>query len=247
MIELQDQQIMQQYFTDLLFQPVAEKLAEALKPKVDPLEQGIILLPLPTTKRATFEEEQVLKQPEETAQAMIDGIVLEDRVVANLPWPNYLWEDQRPPWAQQKFSCLLFDVCGFNFAVPLITLGQIQAIAADLAPVPGQAAWFMGIQNTPIGSVNIVNTAQYVMPERYKPASDYRPAYIISIDHCSWALAVDHVQQPISLEPGDVKWRANRERRVWLAGVVKQCMCVLLDIPTLANELVGRDKNSPDP
>lgn len=149
------------------------------------------------------------------------------------------WLDNgRPAWAQKRFEVLLFKVSGLTLAVPLISLGQIQPLTEALTPLFGQIDWFMGIQPTPAGKISTVNTAKFVMPERYDPEFVKTAKYVISIDGVPWGLAVDAVNQPISLQPEDVKWRTERSRRPWLAGTVKDQMCALLDIPRIGQILM---------
>lgn len=147
-------------------------------------------------------------------------------------------ENGRPAWAQKRFDVLLFKVSGLTLAVPLISLGQIQPLTEALTPLFGQVDWFMGIQPTPAGKISTVNTAKFVMPERYDPEFVNTAKYVISIDGVPWGLAVDAVNQPISLQPEDVKWRTERSRRPWLAGTVKDQMCALLDIPRIGQILM---------
>ena len=155
------------------------------------------------------------------------------------------WCDNgRPSWAQERFDVLLFKVHGLTLAVPLIALGQIQPITKELTPIFGQAKWFMGLQPTPMGQIKTVNTALFVMPERYDPAFLASAKYVISIDGLNWGLAVDSVQQPRTLEPEDVKWRQGRGLRPWLAGTVKEHMCALIDIPNMGVILAGSDRNT---
>lgn len=150
----------------------------------------------------------------------------------------------RPHWAQGEFEVLLFKVSGLTLAVPLITLGQIQPLTDELTPLFGQADWFMGLQPTPAGKVRTVNTAKFVMPERYDPEFVKTAQYVISINGVPWGLAVDKVEQPIRLNPDDVKWRSERGQRPWLAGTVKAHMCALLDIPQMGHLLTKADKNA---
>ena len=249
MIELQDQKVMHDYFSELLFQPLVEELEKIEIPADTTPEENrktdIELLPLPQSPKSSAFNQELNKGTDHTATVVETNTIGSETesVIAN-PWQHYQWENQRPPWAQERFDCLLFDVCGFKFAVPLITLGQIQAINNDLSSVFGQAPWFMGIQKTAMGKMRVVNTALFVMPERYKPDASYQPPYMISIADCPWALAVDRVNQPISLAPDEVKWRVHREKQTWLAGVVKKQMCVLIDIPALAQQLIQQDKNN---
>lgn len=152
-------------------------------------------------------------------------------------------ENGRPQWAQSRFDVLLFKVSGLTLAVPLISLGQIQPLTDELTSLFGQADWFMGLQPTPAGKIRTVNTAKFVMPERYDPGFLETAKYVMSINGVPWGLAVDSVNQPITLMPEDVKWRSDRSKRPWLAGTVKDHMCALLDIPRIGQMLVDADKN----
>jgi purine-binding chemotaxis protein CheW len=152
-------------------------------------------------------------------------------------------ENGRPQWAQSRFDVLLFQVSGLTLAVPLIALGQIQPLTDELTPLFGQADWFMGLQPTPAGKIRTVNTARFVMPERYDESFLQTAKYVISINGVPWGLAVDSVNQPITLVPEDVKWRSDRSKRPWLAGTVKDHMCALLDIPRIGQLLIEADKN----
>ncbi len=152
-------------------------------------------------------------------------------------------ENGRPQWAQSRFDVLLFKVSGLTLAVPLISLGQIQPLTDELTPLFGQADWFMGLQPTPAGKIRTVNTAKFVMPERYDESFLKTAKYVVSINGVPWGLAVDSVNQPIRLTPDDVKWRSDRSKRPWLAGTVKDQMCALLDIPRIGQMLIEADKN----
>ncbi len=168
--------------------------------------------------------------PPEAAPAAVDSPLLK-------------WGDNgRPVWAQQSFDVLLFRVAGLTLAVPIIALGQIYPITDSLTPLFGQAEWFMGLQPTPTGRLRTVNTALFVMPERYDPRFVQSARYVVSIDGLDWGLAVDEVQQPIRLMPEDVTWRSERSKRPWLAGTVKTAMCALLDVPQMGQLLEGQDR-----
>lgn len=157
--------------------------------------------------------------------------------------PLLQWcENGRPVWAQQKFDVLLFRVSGLTLAVPLIALGHIHPLTDGLTPIFGQADWFMGLQPTSAGRIRTVNTALFVMPERYDPAFLQSARYVVSIDGLDWGLAVDQVQQPTRLNPDDVTWRSERSKRPWLAGTVKAAMCALLDVPQMGRVLENHDR-----
>lgn len=156
-------------------------------------------------------------------------------------------ENGRPVWAQKHFDVLLFRVAGLTLAVPLVALGHIHRITDGLTPIFGQADWFMGLQPTSAGRIRTVNTALFVMPERYDPAFAQSARYVVSIDGLDWGLAVDQVQQPTRLSPEDVTWRSERSKRPWLAGTVKAAMCALLDIPQMGRLLENHDRKRAAP
>ncbi|BFM16533.1 hypothetical protein R50073_27160 [Maricurvus nonylphenolicus] len=191
--------------------------------------------------------EQVI---EVEAEVEVDAAVEEPEVdLQTLNQPAELqsleWEaNGRPSWAQERFDVLLFDVAGLTLAVPLIALGQIQPLTDELTPLFGQADWFMGLQPTPVGKIRTVNTAKFVMPERYDESFLDSAKYVVSISGLPWGLAVDKVDQPITLDPDDVKWRGERSKRAWLAGTVKAHMCALIDIPMMGQMLQSQDANA---
>ncbi|WP_439859033.1 CheW domain-containing protein [Pseudomonas sp. MBLB4136] len=159
----------------------------------------------------------------------------------NRPAPQgpLLQLDGRPEWAQEPFECLLFDVAGLTLAVPLVCLGSIYPLAGhDLTPLFGQPDWFLGILPCQAGNLKVLDTARWVMPERYR--DDFRDGlqYVISVEGYEWGLAVHQVSRSIRLDPSEIKWRGQRTQRPWLAGTVIEHMCALLDVAALA-ELIA--------
>ncbi|OLS63482.1 CheW domain-containing protein [Pseudomonas putida] len=147
--------------------------------------------------------------------------------------------DGRPEWAAEPFECLLFDVAGLTLAVPLVCLGSIYALAGqELTPLFGQPDWFLGILPSHAGNLKVLDTARWVMPERYR--DDFREGlqYVISVQGYEWGLAVHQVSRSLRLDPSEIKWRSQRGQRPWLAGTVIEHMCALLDVAELA-ELIA--------
>jgi purine-binding chemotaxis protein CheW len=212
----------------------------------DPTPQAAEVPPAPATVIEKVVQPEKIAQAEKVIQAapaIAEPSVAEPDVS---PVSQYLsWHDNgRPHWAQGRFDALLFDVAGLTLAVPLIALGQIQPLTDELTPLFGQAAWFMGLLPTPAGKIRTVNTALFVMPEKYDSRFLETAKYVVSIDGVPWGLAVDAINQPISLDPDDVKWRSERSKRPWLAGTVKSAMCALIDIPQMGKMLTDADANA---
>ncbi|HKS12797.1 MAG TPA: CheW domain-containing protein [Pseudomonas sp.] len=147
--------------------------------------------------------------------------------------------DGRPAWAAEPFECLLFDVAGLTLAVPLVCLGSIYNLAGqELTPLFGQPDWFLGILPCQAGNLKVLDTARWVMPDRYR--DDFRQGlqYVISVQGYEWGLAVHQVSRSLRLDPNEIKWRSQRGQRPWLAGTVIEHMCALLDVAELA-ELIA--------
>ncbi|MBT8766410.1 CheW domain-containing protein [Metapseudomonas boanensis] len=150
-----------------------------------------------------------------------------------------LHAEGRPAWGEEPFECLLFDVAGLTLAVPLVSLGSIYPLAGqELTPLFGQPDWFLGILPCQAGNLKVLDTARWVMPERYR--DDFREGlqYVISVQGYEWGLAVHQVSRSIRLDPSEIKWRSQRGLRPWLAGTVIEHMCALLDVSALA-ELIA--------
>ncbi|EIK53967.1 CheW domain-containing protein [Stutzerimonas stutzeri TS44] len=153
--------------------------------------------------------------------------------------PPALVPQTPPQWGEQPFECLLFDVAGLTLAVPLVCLGSIYPLAGqELTPLFGQPEWFLGILPSHAGNLKVLDTARWVMPDRYR--DDFREGlqYVISVQGYEWGLAVHQVSRSIRLDPREVKWRTQRNQRPWLAGTVIEHMCALVDVTALA-ELIA--------
>ncbi|ROM39217.1 chemotaxis protein CheW [Pseudomonas poae] len=176
------------------------------------------------------------------ALATVEPVVVEPIADVHLPpsiTPPPETGDGRPSWAAEPFECLLFDVAGLTLAVPLVCLGSIYSLEGqELTPLFGQPEWFLGILPSQAGNLKVLDTARWVMPDRYR--DDFRQGlqYVISVQGYEWGLAVHQVSRSLRLDPNEIKWRSHRGQRPWLAGTVIEHMCALLDVAELA-ELIA--------
>lgn len=207
--------------------PAARPLAEA---EARPLTLATLNLAQPLPEVAPVAEPVLL------AEAAVEPLV------TLAPTPPVVAKPEaegRPAWAEEPFECLLFDVAGLTLAVPLVCLGTIYPLSGqELTPLFGQPDWFLGILPCQAGNLKVLDTARWVMPDRYR--DDFRDGlqYVISVEGYEWGLAVHQVSRSIRLDPAEVKWRSHRTQRPWLAGTVIEHMCALLDVAALA-ELIA--------
>ncbi|VVN64717.1 hypothetical protein PS718_00016 [Pseudomonas fluorescens] len=208
----------------------------------EPVRVVSTLAPLLQTQLLQAVPEPVEPEPEAPAaepvvQALVTPLVEVHLPPSNTPPP--VDTDGRPAWASEAFECLLFDVAGLTLAVPLVCLGSIYSLAGhELTPLFGQPEWFLGILPSQAGNLKVLDTARWVMPDRYR--DDFRQGlqYVISVQGYEWGLAVHQVSRSLRLDPNEIKWRSHRGQRPWLAGTVIEHMCALLDVAALA-ELIA--------
>ncbi|GAL08756.1 CheW domain protein [Photobacterium aphoticum] len=134
-----------------------------------------------------------------------------------------------PPdgWQQQEvlgdeFQALFFEVHGVTFAVPLTELGGIHQLG-EVSHLFGRPAWYLGLMTNRDHSLDVVDTARWVMPERLVDDA-HRDAYryLVMLGESRWGLACDSLQGTQTLHEHSVRWREQAGKRPWLAGMVKK-------------------------
>ena len=253
--ESRSQQTLQSYL-DALLQDAVMELAESVSH--DEFQAAVLeeqqrdtqrvvslrqIVPPPVVVPSTAEPEALLElEPELPAKA--SPVVVEP--IANfesqvqVPGGPRKHQGGQPEWGEEPFECLLFDVAGLTLAVPLVSLGSIYPLAGqDLTPLFGQPDWFLGILPSQAGNLKVLDTARWVMADRYR--DDFREGlqYVISVQGYEWGLAVHQVSRSIRLDPREVKWRSQRTQRPWLAGTVIDHMCALVDVTALAEVIAS--------
>ncbi|TDF39504.1 chemotaxis protein CheW [Alteromonadaceae bacterium M269] len=138
----------------------------------------------------------------------------------------------------ELFQALYFSVAGLTLAVPLTELGGIHKLE-KVSPLFGKPSWFNGVMIHRDEKLNVVDTAKWVMPEKYdeKLAESVNYQYLIMLDESPWGLSCESLVNTVNLHPDDVKWRTNDSKRPWLAGMVKEKMCALVNVKQLISML----------
>lgn len=137
-------------------------------------------------------------------------------------------------YRQGKFQALFFEVAGLKVALPLKELGGIHKMLS-LNTLPSKPQWYRGVMLYREQKINVVDTARWVMPEKYdeKLEETLNYQYVIMLGKSSWGLACETLVNTVTLDQDDVKWRSTEGKRPWLAGLIKQHMCALLDVDAM--------------
>ena len=132
------------------------------------------------------------------------------------------------------FQVMYFDVAGLIIAVPLIELGGIHNTDKTNALI-GKPDWFKGVMIHRGNKINVVDTALWVMPEKCNDTliNSLNYQYVIMLGDSQWGLLAERLVDTVTLEQNEVKWLDKPSKRPWLAGLVKERMCALLDIEAL--------------
>ncbi|WP_313243243.1 CheW domain-containing protein [Stutzerimonas nitrititolerans] len=242
--ETRSQQALQSYLDALLQDAAIELAVDSVSQ--DEFQAAVLEEQLRDTRAVVIPQAELV-QPAVVESATVVPMpvpvrvepVVELEVAPEPAGPRVPLEQGQPEWGEAPFECLLFDVAGLTLAVPLVSLGSIYSLAGEeLTPLFGQPDWFLGILPCQAGNLKVLDTARWVMGDRYR--DDFREGlqYVISVQGYEWGLAVHQVSRSIRLDPREVKWRSQRSQRPWLAGTVIDHMCALLDVSALA-ELIA--------
>lgn len=215
--------VMQAYLDSLLHGP--EDPAQVTANTAKLLEQAVLDLAesVPVDEKPV-DDEVVAPEPEITlANAVVEAEEKSVDVVPEMAHVKDLLEN--------RFQALFFEVAGLTLAVPLITLGGIHRLE-KVGSLIGKPAWFQGVMLLREQKINVVDTAMWVMPEKYDQnlAETLHYQYLIMLGDSAWGLASDKLVNTITLSKDEVKWRETGGKRPWLAGMVKERMCALIDV-----------------
>ncbi len=184
------------------------------------------------TKTAGQSEAQLLQQVQ--AKLLQRDAPLAERVAASTQ------SDLAANKAYRKgrFQALFFEVAGLKVAVPLTELGGIHQLA-QINSLFGKPQWFKGVMLYREQKINVVDTARWIMPEKYDAAlaEELNYNYLIMLGTSNWGLSCETLVDTLTLEPDQIKWREQEGKRPWMAGLIKEQMCVLVDVDELINLL----------
>lgn len=225
-----------QSYLDALLQDAAVELAaaEAQSVAAPSVSEAVTVAEPAATPVRTATPRLVAPVVVEPPPAIIEPIAVVEPVAP--PPPTAIGT---PAWREQPFEALLFDVGGLMLAVPLVSLGTIHPLETEITPLFGQPDWFLGILPTQTGNLKVLDTARWVMPERYQTELKDGLRFVISVEGYDWGMAVHGVSKSIRLMPDQIKWRSQDGKRPWLAGTVIEHMCALLDVSALATLIVS--------
>ncbi len=236
--------LMQNYLSELLTedpQPTEQKpLAD--KDKLDKLlQQASVAHEVDKTKldaiTSVKSENKLVEQPHVELEAKAEVELEQQEITTHKSQAEFVIKPEKD-YRKGSFQAMFFDVAGLIVAVPLIELGGIHNVDKT-TPLMGKPDWFKGVMLHREEKINVVDTALWVMPEKCneKLLSSIEYQYLIMLNNSHWGLMAENLIDTVTLEQEDVKWLENVTKRPWLAGLVKDRMCALIDVDALIKML----------
>jgi len=122
-----------------------------------------------------------------------------------------------------------------KLAVPLVKLGGIHRLTPSPRRLAGQPPWFLGLVADQLGNICVIDTVLWIIPDKYKQAEaqglDYE--FIMLLDKTRWGLACTVVDTALTISTEEVNWSGRTRKRTWLAGMLIDNMCAVLDVDAL--------------
>ncbi len=249
--------LMKSYLSELLTEDVLDQKSEEteklnkLLQSVTVTKQDIAIEPetIVSTKSADIKLPEVTAEPEYKLKTETElEIPITDQKtstpsLAEKHSTENVTKSSTAEYRKGSFQAMFFDVAGLTIAVPLVELGGIHNLV-KATPLMGKPNWFTGVMLHREEKINVVDTALWVMPEKYneelKESLNYQ--FVIMLSNSNWGLQAETLVDTVTLQPEDVKWIETTSKRPWLAGLVKDRMCALLDVEALI-ELLNKGIN----
>lgn len=235
------QKVMKSYLSELL---TDEESARHKEPDNKPLEKLLEKVSptqeLPIENRVLSRKPPVAKTVEKPQPEVVETTVEKAPVSEELAHISTKKSEGKlalkveKDYREGSFQAMFFEVAGLTIAVPLIELGGIHN-SHKTTSLMGKPEWFKGVMVHRDEQVNVVDTARWVMPEKCTEAlmEKIEYQYIIMLSTSQWGLSAEHLVDTVTLKQEDVKWLDDSSKRPWLAGLVKDRMCALLDVEAM--------------
>ncbi|MGB3725114.1 MAG: chemotaxis protein CheW [Glaciecola sp.] len=142
---------------------------------------------------------------------------------------------------ESQFQVLLCEVAGVTLALPLVELGGIHKVT-KITPIVGKPKWFLGVLVKGEQKYQCIDTAMWIMPERTidRTSDDTEYKFAVQLGKTPFVLCCDKISTTITLNKDEVKWRDNSQNRPWLAGLLKEKMCALVDGAKMVQDVLEK-------
>lgn len=186
-------------------------------------QQEDLLIPLPK-----------LSTEEESLTGECDQVLIKEPSLADVSTQTYELENnfsylhERVAKSFQSIVCVINDT---QIAFPLAELGGIHQISR-IDRIAGKAEWCLGVMDIKGTSYNIVDGTRWLIDPKGNASDadgERTYQYVILLNDSDWGIACHDLVDTVLCEKENIKWRDPSRSKPWLAGIMKEQMCILLD------------------
>jgi chemotaxis signal transduction protein len=132
---------------------------------------------------------------------------------------------------ESRFSAILFGVGRYKFAVPLNMLDSVTRITGRPTGMFGQPGWHRGVVLSRERQLVLVD------PGRLLGLADAEPVepvdHVLVLPGGRYGILSSQAPEPVTLRGSGIRWSRPEARRPWLAAILPEHMCVMLDTEVL--------------
>ncbi len=148
-----------------------------------------------------------------------------------------------PEWAQQTpIPLVVVRLGAIKLALPMTTLSGVTAWPGmeNIHHLPGNPPWVLGVLNQREGYSRVLDSDRLILPPGHRRSSEQARnswKHLLFFDDYRWALAVDSLHRTLRVEHKDIRWRRLAGNRPWLAGILIEELCVVLEVKKMGQLL----------
>jgi purine-binding chemotaxis protein CheW len=128
---------------------------------------------------------------------------------------------------ESRFAAILFGVGRYKFAVPLHMLESVTRVQERPTRMFGQPDWHRGVVVNRGGQLVLVD------PGRLLGLADAEPVdpvdHVLTLPGSRYGILSSIPPEPVTVQGGGIRWSRYDARRPWLAAILPEQMCVMLD------------------
>lgn len=200
---------------DCLLAEVPEVQPEApappTTPVAEPLPTAVETVPAAATETLNKPDVQPLQRPRECVIYGADTRTLDT--------------------PESNFSAIQFGVGKFRFVAPLNMLDSVVRIDTRPTPMFGQPDWHRGMVLNRGQQMVLVDLGLLLGLDGVEPVAE--PDHVLVLPGGRYGILSSLPPEPLTLRGGAIRWSRPDPRRPWLAAVLPEQMCVMVDSEAL--------------
>lgn len=142
------------------------------------------------------------------------------------------------PHPESRFAAVVFAVGRYRFAAALNMLDSVAPVEGEVTPLPGQPVWHRGVVSYRGKQLTLVDVGGLLELEGVEPPAS--PEHVLVLPGGRAGLLCDAPPEPLALTGAGIRWCRPVRQRPWLAALLPEQMCILMDVEEITG-LVRHD------